>query len=51
MLTIGYSTKNSGTRGYGLYNVEQIITSHKGCMEAKVESEKIIFNIYFNNLH
>ena len=51
MFTIGYSTKNSGTRGYGLYNVEQIITSHKGCMEIKVESGKVIFNIYFNNLH
>jgi len=49
MLTRGYSTKNTGTRGYGLYNVEQIVTSHKGCMEIKVESEEIIFNIYFNN--
>ncbi|WP_238861396.1 GHKL domain-containing protein [Clostridium sp. YIM B02569] len=49
MFTRGYSTKNTGTRGYGLYNVEQIINAHKGCMEVKVESKEIIFNIYFNN--
>lgn len=49
MLTRGYSTKNSIERGYGLYNVEQIITSHKGCIEIKVETKEIIFNIYFNN--
>ncbi|NRT74860.1 ATP-binding protein [Clostridium beijerinckii] len=49
MLTRGYSTKSAGTRGYGLYNVEQIITSHKGCLEVKVESKEIIFDIYFNN--
>ena len=48
MLTRGYSTKNSGTRGYGLYNVEEIISQHKGYMEIKVESQEIIFNIYFN---
>jgi Signal transduction histidine kinase regulating citrate/malate metabolism len=47
VLTRGYSTKNSGTRGYGLYNVEQIINAHKGCLELKVESKEIIFNIYF----
>jgi len=49
MLTRGYSTKNPEERGYGLYNVEQTIISHKGCMEIKVESKEIIFNIYFNN--
>lgn len=49
MLTRGYSTKNIGTRGYGLYNVEQIITLHKGFLEVKVESKEIIFDIYFNN--
>lgn len=49
VLTRGYSTKDTGTRGYGLYNVEQIITSHKGCLEVKVETKEIIFNIYFNN--
>lgn len=49
MITRGYSTKDTGTRGYGLYNVEQIIISHKGCLEVKVESKEIIFNIYFNN--
>jgi two-component system, LytTR family, sensor histidine kinase AgrC len=49
MLTRGYSTKDIGTRGYGLSNVEQIITSHKGCLEVKVESKEITFNIYFNN--
>ena len=48
MFTRGYSTKNTGTRGYGLYNVEQIITSHKGCLEVNVKSEEITFNIYFN---
>lgn len=49
ILARGYSTKNSSTRGYGLYNVEQIIASHKGYMEIKVESKEIIFNIYFNS--
>jgi sensor histidine kinase regulating citrate/malate metabolism len=49
VFTRGYSTKNSDTRGYGLYTVEQIITSHKGCMEIKAESKEFIFNIYFNN--
>ena len=49
MFARGYSTKNSDKRGYGLYNVEQIITSHKGCIEIKVESNEIIFDIYFNN--
>ena len=49
MFTRGYSTKNTGTRGYGLYNIEQIITSHKGCLEVKVDSKEIIFDIYFNN--
>lgn len=49
MFTRGYSTKNIGTRGYGLYNVEQIITSHKGYQEVRVESKEIIFDIYFNN--
>lgn len=48
MLTRGYSTKNSGQRGYGLYNVEQIINSHKGCLEVQVESNEMIFDIYFN---
>ena len=49
MFTRGYSTKSSAKRGYGLYNVEQIITLHKGCIEVKVESKEIIFDIYFNN--
>ncbi|OOM11818.1 GHKL domain-containing protein [Clostridium saccharobutylicum] len=49
ILTRGYSTKNIGTRGYGLYNVEQIITSHNGCLEVKLESKEIIFDIYFND--
>ncbi|MBC2509535.1 GHKL domain-containing protein, partial [Clostridium saccharobutylicum] len=49
ILTRGYSTKNIGTRGYGLYNVEEIITSHKGCLEVKLESKEIVFDIYFNN--
>ncbi|ABR32457.1 GHKL domain-containing protein [Clostridium beijerinckii] len=49
MLKRGYSTKNTDTRGYGLYNVEQVITSHKGCLEVKLELKEIIFNIYFNN--
>ena len=51
MLTRGYSTKNISTRGYGLYNVEQIITSHKGCLEVTVESKEIIFNIYSHIIH
>jgi len=48
MFIRGYSTKNPDTRGYGLYNVEQIITSHKGRIEIKVESKELIFNVYFN---
>ena len=49
ILTRCYSTKNTSIRGYGLYNVEQIITSHKGHIEIKIESKDIIFDIYFNN--
>ena len=49
MFTRGYSTKNISTRGYGLYNVQQIINSHKGYIKIKVEYGEIIFDIYFNN--
>ena len=49
MFTRGYSTKNTGTRGYGLYNVQQIINLHKGYIKIKVELGEIIFDIYFNN--
>lgn len=50
MFTRGYTTKNTtGTRGYGLYNVEKIVNLHKGSVELYVESETIIFDIYFNN--
>jgi len=49
MLTRGYSSKNIGARGYGLYNVQAIINSHKGNIKINVEGEEIIFDIYFNN--
>ncbi len=50
MFTRGYTTKNiKGTRGYGLYNVQKIVNSHKGCINFYVEHETIIFDIYFNN--
>lgn len=50
MFTRGYTTKNTtGTRGYGLYNVQKIVNLHKGDIELYVECEEIIFDIYFNN--
>ncbi len=50
MFTRGYSTKNTtGTRGYGLYNVQQIVNLHKGYIKLNVEYEEIIFDIYYNN--
>ena len=50
MFTRGYTTKNTtDTRGYGLYNVQKIVNQHKGYVELYVESETIIFDIYFNN--
>ncbi|WP_347707959.1 GHKL domain-containing protein [Clostridium sp. C2-6-12] len=50
MFTSGYSTKNTAsTRGYGLYNLQQIINLHKGYIKLNVECEKIIFHIYFSN--
>ena len=45
----GYSTKSKGTRGYGLYNVQQIVNLNKGHIKIKVECSEIIFDIYFNN--
>ncbi|WP_026888625.1 GHKL domain-containing protein [Clostridium beijerinckii] len=49
MFKRGYSTKHTDNRGYGLYNVQQIIDSHKGHIKLKVEYGEIIFDIYFNN--
>jgi len=50
MFTRGYTTKNTtDTRGYGLYNAKKIVNIHKGYIEFYVESETIIFDIYFNN--
>ncbi len=49
MFKRGYSTKDRDTRGYGLYNVQQIINSHKGYIKIKIELGEIIFDIYFNN--
>lgn len=47
MFTRGYSTKGTGTRGYGLYNVQTIINAHKGNIKINLESGEIIFDIYF----
>ncbi|WP_270566251.1 GHKL domain-containing protein [Clostridium beijerinckii] len=45
----GYSTKNTDTRGYGLYNVQQIVNLHKGYIKINIDSDEINFDIYFNN--
>ncbi len=45
----GYSTKDENIRGYGLYNVQQIVNANKGYIKLNVEGGKIIFDIYFNN--
>ncbi|MBW9171758.1 sensor histidine kinase [Clostridium estertheticum] len=49
MFTRGYSTKNKDISGYGLYNVQSIVNSHKGYIKIKLDCEEIIFDIYFNN--
>lgn len=49
IFTRGYSTKSTGTRGYGLYNVQQIVNLHKGYIKISIECKTIIFDIYFNN--
>ncbi len=48
MFTRGYSTKDMGTRGYGLYNIQEIINSHKGNIKINLENSEIIFDIFFN---
>ncbi|WP_017208954.1 GHKL domain-containing protein [Clostridium beijerinckii] len=45
----GYSTKNIATRGYGLYNVQQIVNLHKGYIKINIDCNEINFDIYFNN--
>ncbi len=45
----GYSTKDEGTRGYGLYNVQQIVNANKGYIKLNVESGEFVFDIYFNS--
>ncbi|MBW6410749.1 GHKL domain-containing protein [Clostridium weizhouense] len=45
----GYSTKDHDKRGYGLYNVQEIVNSHKGHIKINIESDEIIFDICFNN--
>ncbi|MDR3595862.1 ATP-binding protein [Clostridium sp.] len=49
MFTRGYSTKDIGTRGYGLYNVQSIINLHRGHIKVNLEGGEIIFDIYFDN--
>ena len=48
MFTRGYSTKDIGTRGYGLYNVQVIVNSHKGHIKINIQDDEIIFNIFFD---
>ena len=43
MFTRGYSTKSTGTRGYGLYNVQQIVNLHKGYVKINVECGRNYF--------
>lgn len=47
----GYSTKNKNhdSRGYGLYNVQQIVKSHNGKIKLELHNEELTFDIYFNN--
>jgi two-component system, LytTR family, sensor histidine kinase AgrC len=46
----GYSTKNvEGTRGYGWYNVQQIVNANKGYIKLNIENREFVFDIYFNN--
>lgn len=45
----GYSTKNTDTRGYGLYNVQQIVNLHKGYIKINIDCNEINFDIYFNS--
>lgn len=47
MFERGYSTKDIGTRGYGLYNVQAIVRSHKGNIKINLENGEIIFDIFF----
>ncbi len=48
IFTRGYSTKNIDTRGYGLYNVQQIVNLHKGYIKINIQCNEITFDIYFN---
>lgn len=43
----GYSTKNSVKRGYGLYNIKQIVELHKGNIKINLGCDKITFDISF----
>ncbi|GAA0076950.1 GHKL domain-containing protein [Clostridium sp. CTA-5] len=45
----GYSTKDHDKRGYGLYNVQEIVNSNKGHIKINLESDEIIFDICFKN--
>ncbi|GMQ56044.1 hypothetical protein AN1V17_04360 [Vallitalea sediminicola] len=44
----GYSTKGTN-RGFGLYNVNKIVKSHKGNIQISYEEEQICFKILFSN--
>ncbi len=47
----GYSTKskNYTSRGYGLYNVQQIVKSHNGNIKIDLNDEELALDIYFSN--
>lgn len=45
----GYSTKSENTRGYGLYNVQQIVNANKGYIKLNIEDGKFSFNVYFSS--
>jgi len=49
IFTRGYSTKNIDARGYGLYNVQQIVNLHNGYIKINIECNEIVFDIYFNS--
>ena len=45
----GYSTKNKDGHGYGLYNINKLVTDHNGKIKIKAENKRFILDIYFNN--
>lgn len=45
----GYSTKQGKKRGYGLYNVKQIVAKYKGDLNIFIEGNFLNIEVYFNH--